>query len=312
MSAQGGYDDLSAPHLSDQESGDDIEQILMEMVDDGELELVWLEDQQEFGFFKPETTEPERIPAKGVHAAPRSNRRANLRRVTVMTMAAFASPLIVGTACATALKGKPSLPLILTDPGGDSATSQAAPPPAPAPVTPTQVPGKAKTVPVKAKAKPNKAAPRPTTPLTPPIAPARAPIPTYERYWELREHEEHGEHRHHRHRNWNWDGQDAGRELLKGVRHHLDLPEPREAAPAAPVHPVTLPHTVQEVTQHVIHPPISPRDALHHLVKRQVAAQITAQETRIPSIASGLIDKTGNPSPVLAASTVTPPISEGL
>lgn len=295
VSAQGGYDDLSTPHLASEE--DDVEQILMEMVDSGELELVWLEDQGDFGFFKPETTREEpRIPTQGAHAAPKSSRRANLRRAAIMTFAAFVSPLVVGSAYASVIKGKPSLPLIIQpDTPDPAAVAQPAPVPSPS-VTSTPAPKTTKTVPVKAMSKAKKAEPTAAVPTT------------YERHQAVS-----GHHRHHRHENWNWDGDDAAGDLLTPTGRHRGLPDPDELEDEAQRVLKTLPHTVQEVTQHTVQVPISSRDLLHHRLHRQENPQVSqlgGKETdsgnRQNSIALDALDRTGNQARGLTTSSATP------
>lgn len=295
MSAQGGYDDLSAPQAASEED-DNIEQILLDMVDEGELELVWLEDQGEFGFYMPEPTGEELIlPSQGAHAAPRPRRTVGLRRCAMLTVAAFVSPLIVGTAYATVVSGKPALPSIVPDidppqhPEGGHAV--VAPDPAP---TPTR------TVPVV----PQKA---PRQPAAKPVVPHPSQTPGQSGSKNLKAVEERpGKHR----RRFQWpdlgdgdrhdDGFDVGDDIGTG-RHRLE-------------------RDIQRLHDLVDHAPISPRDLLHHMLGRQLArtdSQVTEggrsesgnttdSGKRHRNTASDALDRNGIAERVLTTSSATP------
>jgi hypothetical protein len=92
---------------------DDVEEVLLQMVEDGELCFGWLEDRQEFGFWYPEDApeqpaaapEPAPAPARA-RVSRRRPKRPLARRILLGVAATFAAPFAIGLCAYAAEEGE--------------------------------------------------------------------------------------------------------------------------------------------------------------------------------------------------------------
>jgi hypothetical protein len=95
--------------LDNASEDDAVEEILLQMVEDGELCFGWLEDRQEFGFWyaedasEPVTPEPVPAPARVSRRRPK---RPLARRILVGVAATFAAPFAIGLCAYAAEQGE--------------------------------------------------------------------------------------------------------------------------------------------------------------------------------------------------------------